>query len=469
LPSSELTFPLSGKKVLVVGLGLQGGGVGVVRYLMGRGAHVTVTDLKDERQLEASLAALAGFPVRYILGTNEVPNIAEFDLVVRNPAVPLDAPVLNRARELGIPITMEMNLFFRECQGKVVGVTGTKGKSTTAALIAHLLRQRYTSVVLAGNLGISALDQLDRCGPNTIVVLELSSWQLEGLGEERLSPDLAVVTRVFPDHMDVYRDFYQYLEAKLQIVRHQNRHGCLIVCRGDDYWGRFALEARGRVVTYDTARSPADVWVEGGWVWTRGPGWRPLGLASLRGWKLSGSHNLSNLAAAVAAGLELGLSGADIEAGIGTFSGLAHRLELVGEVYGIKFVNDSAATIPEAAASAVRAFRPDRLILICGGSDKGLDPSPLAEAASGCKALALLAGNGTPPLIEAIERLGRRPQWRQFSRLEEALEWCAALAEPGDTVLLSPGYASFGLFVNYRERGERFRAWVKEWQGTVQG
>ncbi len=434
--------------------------MGVVRYLLRKGAEVTVTDLKGADELEPSLRQLQGLPVRYILGTNEVEDLGSFDLIVRNPAVPFRAPILQRARELGIPVTMEMNLFFRECRARIVGVTGTKGKSTTASLIAHLLSRARPSVILAGNLGISALDQLEKCTVDSIVVLELSSWQLEGLGAEGLSPDIAVVTRIFRDHMDVYADFHEYLEAKLQIARHQSRQGCLVVCRSDPYWHRFAVEARGKVVTYGTAAGPADVWIEGNWLYARDFAGCPRTVAALDGWKLGGGHNLSNLAAAAATALEFGLTQADLEDGISTFKGLSHRLELVGEVNGVKFVDDSAATIPEAAAAAVQAFAADKLIVICGGSDKRLNPAPLAEALQRCKGVAFLAGSGTQQLIQALESLRPGNQRKEFRSLEEALAWCEGVASPGDVVLLSPGYASFGMFVNYRERGRRFREWV---------
>ncbi len=460
-----MPLDFANKRVLVVGLGLQGGGVGVVRYLVLRGAQVTVTDLKGPEELRPSLLALSNLSVEYVLGTHEVANLTSYDLIVRNPAVRRDAPILKRAMDLGIPVTMEMNLFFRECPSRIVGITGSKGKSTTASLVAHLLRQANRRVTLAGNLGISALEQLPECDDETTVVLELSSWQLEGLGENAVSPEVAVVTRIFPDHMDTYPDFESYLEAKLQITRYQDRDDLLVVSRDDAYWARFAGETPGRVVTYSSWSSTAEVWTEAGYLWVRSAEGSPQKLVPTDQWSLKGQHNLSNLAGAVATAYCLGVEPEELEQGIATFRELPHRLCTVGKINGVTYVDDSAATVPEAAAAAVSAFDTRRVILICGGADKALDPSPLASIAANCKAIALLGGSGTAKLRVTIEARGPSCPIGEFGTLEDALEWCSSMAIPGDVVLLSPGYASFGMFTNYQERGRRFAEWVQSRAG----
>jgi UDP-N-acetylmuramoylalanine--D-glutamate ligase len=212
---------LRGKRALVMGLGIHGGGLGVARFLADHGAIVTVTDLRGPEQLQSSLDALADLPITYVLGQHRDEDFRAANLVIRNPGVPRESRYLQIARANGAAIEMEMTLFFRLCPGPILGITGTKGKTTTTLLTAAMLREQYPDTVVAGNLRVSALEALPRITAGTPVVLELSSWQLEGLGEAKLSPQYACYLNLYPDHLDRYGSMEAYAEAKEQIFLHQ--------------------------------------------------------------------------------------------------------------------------------------------------------------------------------------------------------------------------------------------------------
>ena len=226
---------LFGKRATLVGLGTRAGGVGVARYLASEGAEVTVTDLRPPEALAEPLAALAGLPIRFVLGGHEEEDFTpeRADLIVRNPGVPRRAPMLELARSHGLPVEMEMSLFFRACPAPIVGITGTKGKTTVSTLTGELLRSAFPDLVVAGNMGISALDQLPRLHHDVPVVIELSSWQLEALIEHGLSPHVAVLTMIAEDHLNTYDGFADYAATKRGITRHQRAGDWLVVNRDD--------------------------------------------------------------------------------------------------------------------------------------------------------------------------------------------------------------------------------------------
>src|SRR3954471_13444754 len=239
---------LRGKSALVMGLGIHGGGLGVARFLADHGAHVTVTDLRGPEQLQSSLDALADLPITFVLGQHRDEDFRSVDLVIRNPGVPRESRYLRIARASGAAIEMEMTLFFRLCPGPILGITGTKGKTTTTLLAAAMLREQYPDTVVAGNLRVSALETLPRITAGTPVVLELSSWQLEGLGEAHLSPQYACVTNVSPDHLNRYSGMADYAQAKKQIFRWQGHRGVVVLNHDDAEVASWAGEAPGVVV-----------------------------------------------------------------------------------------------------------------------------------------------------------------------------------------------------------------------------
>jgi UDP-N-acetylmuramoylalanine--D-glutamate ligase len=489
---------LRGKRALVMGLGIHGGGLGVARFLADQGASVTVTDLRGPEQLQPSLDALADLPITYVLGQHRDTDFSAADLVIRNPGVPRESRYLQIARAAGAAIEMEMTLFFRLCPGPILGITGTKGKTTTTLLTAAMLREQYPDTVVAGNLRVSALEALPRITAGTPVVLELSSWQLEGLGEAKLSPNYACVTNISPDHLDRYGSMAAYADAKKQILAHQQPGDVVVLNYDDQLQYEWATRAPGDVVwfarrqqEYDLHDRPVMIYGETGVLWldARVPHDQPMPIEQVIGVDtigLPGQHNRANVAAAAALAKSFGVSNAHIRDAVRSFTGVEHRLEFVRELAGVRYINDTAATAPEATIAALRSFdRP--IVLIAGGTDKNLPFDDLArEIGLRAKAVVLLQGSATPKLVEALDHADQRPRTNDESISRQdtssvvgprslvlgpydgffaAIDAARALAAPGDVVLLSPGCASFGMFRNEFHRGEEFRRIVNELNG----
>ena len=455
---------LVGKRATLMGLGTRGGGVGVARYLVGVGAAVTVTDTKPADALAEAMTELEGLPIRYVLGEHRAEDFtpAGADLIVRNPGVPRRAPLLELARRHGLPVEMEMTLFFRACPAPIIGVTGTKGKTTLATLCAEMLRAWDERTVLAGNMGVSALDQLPRIEADTPVVLELSSWQLEGLIEHGLAPRIAVLTLIAEDHLNAYDGFADYAATKRGITRYQRPGDFLVVNADDAEAWRAATGTRARAVPFGLIDRGSDgAWLAGDrLVWRSEDGGEttfdlPVTPA------LAGAHSAANALAALAAALLRGADPDSAQEGLRRYSGVRDRMEPVAEIGDVAFINDTTATAPVAAVAALHSLAGRRVHLLAGGADKRLDLAPLAAAAAAnARAVYLLDGTATPALAALLREAGVEPSG-PFGSMEEAVRAAAAAAIPGDVVLLSPGCASFGLFRDEFERGERFRQTVR--------
>lgn len=459
---------LRGKRVLVMGLGLLGGGVASARYAVAQGAaEVVVTDLRGEDVLGPSIEKLAGLPVRYVLGRHDTADFERADVVVRNPNVRRDSPYLAVARAAGKRVEMEIAWFFRACRGKIAGITGTRGKSTTTMLLHHILSAAGMRPLLGGNLGnIETLSLLPEITPDRWVVLELGNWMLEGLHTIRRGPRLAIFTNLLPDHMNAYDSMEDYGEAKSSIFRYQGPDGIALFNADNDYTRRYATEApAGAVWLYSPEHRRA---------WPRGEPDNSQTFAYADDIHLRGAHNLGNVQAATLAAELIGIAPTAIHTAVRSFGGVPHRLEVAGTVDGVTYINDSASTAPVAGVAALRSFGAP-LVLIAGGNSKLLDYSEFArEAAARAKRVIVLAGNASDEFAAAVRAeaaaLGRAnlvegPE----NDLRHALELARRAAAPGDVVLLSPGFTSFGMFLNEFDRGDRFRALVQEWMRDRSG
>ncbi|MEO7002235.1 MAG: UDP-N-acetylmuramoyl-L-alanine--D-glutamate ligase [Ktedonobacterales bacterium] len=459
---------LRGRRVLVMGLGLLGGGVSAARYAVAQGAaEVVVTDLRGEDLLTPSVAQLAGLPLRYVLGRHDMADFTGADVVVRNPNVPRSSPYLAAARAAGVRVEMEIAWFFRACasqDGKIAGVTGTRGKSTTTLLLHHILAAGELAPLLGGNLGgIETLALLPQITPGRWVVLELGNWMLEGLHTIRRSPQLAIFTGLLPDHLNAYDSMDDYGEAKSSIFRYQGADDSALFNADNPYGRRYAAEApAGQVWLYSPERRSA---------WLRDQrddtaaqkAFRYAGDVHLRG-----AHNLGNVQVATLAAELIGMDAETIRAAVADFGGVAHRLEVVRTLEGVTYVNDSASTAPIAGVAALRSFT-EPIILIAGGNGKNLDHSAfVAVAVARCKRIVTLAGNSSDQfaadLREAAQAQGHDelPVIGPLNDLGAAIAAARASAEPGDVVLLSPGFTSFGMFLHEFDRGDRFRALVQD-------
>jgi UDP-N-acetylmuramoylalanine--D-glutamate ligase len=453
-----------GKRVTVMGLGSRGGGVGMARFLAKHGAIVTVTDGKPAQELARPLQELAGYPIRYVLGGHEerdfTPEGADF--IVRNPAVRRSSAYLLLAAAEGVPIEMEMSLFVRHCPAPVLGITGTKGKTTTAALCAMMLRQWNPATVLAGNMGVSAVDQLDTIQPDTPVVLEISSWQLESLLDHRLAPDIAVLTNISEDHLDSYPDYQSYAEVKRGIARYQTEHDIFIANRNDPEVWCATERVRSRVVPFGThAGAGEGVWLNGSRI-ERVTGAGTTEFTIPQTTTYLGGHSRLNAAAAVAAAAAAGAGDEAIQQGLNLFQGVPNRMETVAVIDGVEFINDTAATAPAAVLAALDALNGRTIHIIAGGSDKRIDLTSLAAAfVNVASSIQLLTGSATATIQRLLAEQGVEPP-APVDSMRQAVANAAAHASAGDAVLLSPGCASFGLFRDEFDRGDQFRAAVAE-------
>jgi UDP-N-acetylmuramoylalanine--D-glutamate ligase len=448
-----------GKRVTIMGLGTRGGGLGVARYLAGEGAIVTVTDRRTEEDLAASIRELDGLPIRYLLGRHDEQDFMRdgADMVIRNPGVRRNNSLLQLAREQGIAIEMEMSLFFRACPAPIIGITGTKGKTTTSTICAEMLRAWDPTTVLAGNMGISALDQLPRIAADTPVIIELSSWQLEALDEHKLAPHIAVLTNISEDHLDAYDGFADYAATKRTIAHHQTPADFVILNHDDEEVWRATKETKAHVVPFGmVGPDETGMWVDDSTlVWRSKEGEERIAIPDNPA--LTGSRQALNAAAAAAAALLRGAPVPAVSEGLRRFSGIKDRFERVAEINGVEYINDTSATAPVAAIAALERLPGRRVHLIAGGAGKQSDFSCLADAIrEAAHAVYLLDGTATAELWSMLETRGVAIAGT-YQTMGEAVETAAKAAQPGDAVLLSPGCASFGLFRDEFDRGDKFR------------
>ena len=430
-----------GKKITVMGLGLLGRGVGDVRFLAEAGADLVVTDLKTKEQLTPSLEALKDFTnIRFVLGEHRLEDFQERDLILKAPKTPLDSIYIAEAHKNGIPVTMSTALFARlarEQGGALIGVTGTRGKTTTTEMIAHTLRTVGKKVLLGGNIrGVSTLALLPEVTPGTVAVLELDSWQLQGFSAEELSPHISVFTTFYPDHQDYYKGMDDYLADKAEIFLHQGPDDVLVL---GEQAAPLVVETYGNAIVSTLLVAKVDTITED--------------ILSI-----PGMHNRANAACALAAVTAIGVGKEAALSSLKTFSGVSGRLELVGEHGGVKFYNDTTATTPEATLVALDALDngAKNIILIMGGYDKGLDMNRLLlEVQKRVKRILMLSGTGTSRVLQYVEGAS------VYDSLPTAFAEAVRSASPGDIVLLSPAFASFGMFENEYERGDAFSALVR--------
>jgi len=431
-----------GKKITVMGLGLLGRGLRDTLFLIRCGARVTVTDLKSPGELAPSLKELEGLPYTLKAPGHHPEDFSDADMILRNADVPRSSRFLKIAADHGIPIEMDESLFCKNFDGTVVGVTGTRGKTTTTVLIHKIVSAFRSGVFLAGNVVDRAtLPLLETVGKDDTVVLELSSWQLQGFHDSCLSPHAAVFTNVYPDHLNRYSSMDEYVADKKAIYLYQHPGDFCLFNRDQPECARLADEAPGGKGFFSTGDVPE--------------GWTV---------KLPGDHNRENIAAAIALTRRLGVPDKVIKGVVERFAGVEHRLQWLGEKNGVAFVNDTTSTTPVAGIAAMNAMQGRRILLIAGGSDKNLDLKPFAEAAASlCSRIALLAGDATDRLHQGIiDAGGAQKVLGRFDDLEESVRKLVLEARDGDVVLLSPGCASFGMFQNEFHRGNTFISIVKK-------
>jgi UDP-N-acetylmuramoylalanine--D-glutamate ligase len=457
-----------GRRVTIVGLGKGRASAGIARFLVANGAQVTISDPLPREKLSEGIGRLGDTPAQLIFGpSSDDAALADPDFVFINQGVRPRSATVQRALQRGIPVLTEMGLFFRLCPAPIVGVTGTKGKSTTYSLITRILEHGPRRVVAGGNIGTSIIDLVPTIAVNDIVVLELSSFQLDTLGR---SPHVAVVTNVLEDHLDWHGTRDAYVAAKRNILAWQGSRDIAVLNLDDPTTVALQTGAASEVRGYSQMLRPkrgAYRDSDGMLALVDGPA--TTSLLSERELRIPGRHNVSNaLAAAIVGGIH-DIPPADIAEALRSFAGLPHRLEIVVEADGVLYVNDSQGTTPYATIPALTAYgRPS--VVILGGVSKNADYGELARAVVRDARGAVLIGQAADEIDAALERAGaaRKPPLpvERAGSLPDAVRKARGLAKPGDVVLLSPAAASFDMFSSYEERGEIFRAAAREQAGA---
>lgn len=444
------------KNILIQGLGLNGGGIATARFFLAQGIPVTITDLKDAEVLKPAVKELAEYSelITYRLGSHVESDFIKADIVVKGPGVPPNNRYLNAAREHGAEITSDITIFLELTPCPVFAVTGSKGKSTTVTAIYNIFKSKSENSFLGGNITISPLTFYDRLNSESLLILELSSWQLRDIGARGYPFKGTAITNLMNDHQNYYKSMDNYLDDKKIICKGQKKDGFLIIPAKDSFLNEKRLESEAPFIYYGEEEE-SSLFYRGDIACLRLND-EAIELFDYSTVKAPGIHNRTNLLIAAAFSYLAGVELEYIKEGIATFKNPPYRLELIREWENLSFINDTTATIPEAAANAIRSFEPP-IIWIGGGTDKNLDFTVMEEVASIPEQILLLEGTGT----ELMKKKLNRKDIIESSSLEELVEKAVSLSRPGTTILFSPGCTSFGLFLNEFHRGQTFNKIVR--------
>ena len=438
---------LKGKNIIVVGLARTG--VAVARFLAERGAMVTVTDIKDEAALAPHLERLAGLAINYELGRHDIESFLKADLIVVSPGVPMEIEPLVLARAGKRQVISEIELASRFIDATLVAITGTNGKTTTTTLTGEIFRGCGFTTFVGGNIGNPLVDLVTSAQEVERVVVELSSFQLEGI--EQFHPSVSVLLNITEDHLDRYATFQDYMDAKARIFANQTAADFAVLNMDDPLVAGYAAKLRARVVPMSRQKEQSQgIFHRDGLITFRWDGREEQ--FPVAGYRLKGVHNLDNIMAALAATLLLGCDAAQAQAAVMAFPGLPHRMELVATINGIPWYNDSKGTNVGSVVKSLESFA-GGVTLIAGGKDKGGDYAPLAPLVKERVEHMILIGEAKEIIGKA---LGHLTDTRAAGTLDEAVELAHRLTAPGGVVLFSPACSSFDMFRNYEERGERF-------------
>lgn len=431
------------KKILIVGLGISN--VAVAKYLADKKiVSLTITDLKKEEELREDICQIKKiFPaVRFVLSQHQIKDFLEADLIIRNPSVPIESPFIKKAIDAGVTVETDVSLFFKLAPTtNIIGVTGTKGKTTTATFLAQMLADQGFHTVLAGNMGIPMMGEIDKVAKDTWVCLELSSFMVESLGYHKISPRIAVYTNLFPDHLDKYKNFKAYKNSKKGLFLHQKKTDITLINRHDVNLKDYLREIPAQVLFFGHEDIPSD-----------------LNL------KLEGIHYRNDIAAAFVLAKKLKLNMEKVKETAENFCGVEHRMEALGTINEFEFINNSASTNPGSFLADIRVMVKKRkpVFLLAGGSDKNLDFSKMVNfinEAKNVKGIVLFQGQGTDRLskgLNPVKILGI------YNSMPRAFAKIMKNATRGSIVALSPGCASFGVFNDEFDRGAQFKKEVEK-------
>ncbi len=441
---------IQGKTVTFCGIGRSH--MPLIRLFQEKGALVSARDKRSLEELGDNGKALQEWGVQLILGENYLEDLRE-DIIFRTPGMKYHLPQLEAARKRGAAVTSEMEVFFQLCPCKIYAVTGSDGKTTTTSIIAELLKAQGKTVHLGGNIGKPLLPEIESIQPEDCAVVELSSFQLISMRE---SPDVAVVTNLSPNHLDVHKDMQEYIDAKKNILLHQGAFSRTVLNAGNEITASFAPQVRGDCWMFRRG-APVErgVWCDGETIYVHGQPLLPISQIRIPGW-----HNVENYMAAIAA-VWGDVEPQTIRRVAETFAGVEHRAEFVRELRGVKYYNDSIATSPTRVISGMLSLFPQKILLIAGGYDKHIPFEPLGPAVCEKVKTLILLGDTAQKIQDAVQAAPQYqegcPEILRVDNMEQAVAAAAAHAQPGDIVSLSPACAAFDLYPNFEVRGRHYK------------
>ena len=442
---------IAGKNVLVFGSGISG--IGAAGLLEERGASVTLYDGNDKLDVEEIRGKMKdGAKTDIVLGEFPEELLGKLDLVIISPGVPTDLPIVNRMRESDIPVVGEIELAYELGKGEVLAITGTNGKTTTTALLGEIMKAVYDSVFVVGNIGIPYTNVVDETRDDSVIVAEMSSFQLESIVDFR--PRVSAILNITPDHLNRHHTMEAYIQAKKNVAINQTAEDTCVLNYEDEVLREFGETLQTKVLYFSSKRKlDKGIYLEDGNIIYRNPD--ECLVCNVKELKLLGVHNYENVMAAVAMAAAYGVSMDSIRKTIKEFAGVEHRIEFVAEKNGVAYYNDSKGTNPDAAIRGIQAMnRPT--YLIGGGYDKQSEYKEWIESFDGKVKKLLLIGQTREKIAKEAEECGFT-DIMLLDTFEDAVLTAAKLAEPGEAVLLSPACASWGMFKNYEERGDKFK------------
>jgi len=455
----KLKKRLGGKDVSVVGLGKSN--IPLIRFLLELGCQVKARDKKDATQLSQVIDLYKGDDLQFQLGREYLKDLKE-EVLFLTPGMPKDLPEIRNAVDEGSVIASEMGLFLELCQGKTIGITGSVGKTTTTSITGEIFLESGKPTYVGGNIGTPLLDKAEQISPDSYVILELSSFQLEML---KVSTSISAVLNIFPNHLDQHRSMDDYIEAKKNIFRYQNHGDVLILNADNDITVQMSKEAKGKVILFSVTKEITDsdsIFLKGDQIILHLNG-QFEEICRLDDIVLPGKHNVGNYMVASAIARLCAIDHQFIKKVAARFAGIEHRISFIRELRGIKFYNDSKATTPESTISALRAFE-QPIILIAGGYDKHVSFSDMAQEIVKKVEKLILVGVTADQIEgevrEAMKGAPHQPEIIRCSSFEEAVA-VSAVSKPGRVVLLSPACASYDMFNNFEERGHEFTRLVR--------
>ena len=452
----DFEIKLKNQRVAVIGLGVSN--IPLIEYLYQKQAKVTVFDDREEEKINTDIVEkIKKYTFKYFLGEDNLNNLKGYDLIFRSPSCMPTKPELVAEKNRGAIITTEIEQLMKIAPCKIIGITGSDGKTTTTTLTYQILKDAGYTVHLGGNIGIPLFTKLNEIKPNDIIVLELSSFQLMGMD---VSPEIAAITNITPNHLNIHKDYQEYIDAKKNIFKYQEKNGVLVLNADNDITNLCKDEANGKVIMFSSAQKLENGFiVDNGIIKECDDGIRRH-IVDTKDLKLKGMHNFQNVCTALA--LTKGLVDTDkaVET-IKGFSGVHHRLELVRVIDGVEWYNDSASTTPTRGISALNAFGDKEIILIAGGADKNLDYTPIGRPIVEKVKCLILIGQTANKIYEAVKKeleiQNKHLDIHMCETFKESLDLAKHVAKPGQIVLFSPASTSFDMFKDMYDRGDKFK------------